>query len=124
MEASEPSAVVGELSHGLRRRTAKRRHRGVVEIDQLVPHRKMPCVSLPNRQFLYRILTNFEIHSIYNTLKSPKEAPVCVVCPPSSPLRSPAYRSMPPIRRKTTPTRSAIATSESASTSTPWRRRS
>ena len=27
------------------------------------------CVPLPKRQILYRILTNFETHSLYNTLK-------------------------------------------------------
>ena len=47
MQAAEARAIFGESVHGFRCRTAKRRHRRVVQVDQVIAHRELRVRTAP-----------------------------------------------------------------------------
>jgi hypothetical protein len=66
-------AIVGKALHSIRRPLAKGRHRGVIQVNQVVADRKLVGVTFTKTRGGGRVCILNETHSLYNTLKWPKK---------------------------------------------------
>src|ERR1035441_4808371 len=67
VEAAVVQAILGQVLERIGAAPGERRDGRVIQINQVLAHRELVGVALPQRNFRDAIFYNFRTHSLYNT---------------------------------------------------------